>query len=484
MSGQTNFTPGRENAHDQAITELLSLIAKPPGARYHFGWQNGTFVEDDASGPYSESALRRADVAEARERDRDSRKGLVLWWKSIDGFDMDHFERVGRRFARQVAVDGLAQLIGVVRGAALIVKPDEELRRKIRLFKNIQATREAAFEFTGKGKYGGKDVPLRIGLGGLQDFTSEASENTHKRPKGYAPWRPHKKTTRLMFQVKQILDEYRDHLPLTARQIFYRMVAAYDYPKTENAANNLGEHLTRARRAEMIPFEHIRDDGISVMSHAHYTDENAFYKHIHDEGSAYKRDKLARQKMNIRVYCEAAGMMPQLERVCEPYSIPVYSCSGFDSVSAKYQLKEACWRAFVYQGRQTIVLHLGDYDPSGESIFEDGLVEDVHAFLERDVPHKDPSEVAVFERVALKPEHIERFNLPTAPPKSSDSRTKNWQGAATCQLEALPPDALAGLLDATIKTYLNLAVYERDLKAEEEERRRITRALPSAGDAA
>jgi hypothetical protein len=75
------------------------------------------------------------------------------------------------------------------------------------------------------------------------------------------------------------------------------------------------------------------------MDHAHYADENAFYEHIHDEGNAYKRDKLARQKLNIRVYCEAAGMMPQLERVCEPYSIPVYSCSGFDSVSAKYQLK-------------------------------------------------------------------------------------------------------------------------------------------------
>jgi hypothetical protein len=282
-----------------------------------------------------------------------------------------------------------------------------------------------------------------------------------------------------MFQVKQILEEYREHLPLTGRQIFYRMVAAYDYPKTERAANNLGEHLTRARRAEMIPFEHIRDDGLSVMAHAHYADENAFYKHIHDEGKSYTRDKLARQKMNIRVYCEAAGMMPQLQRVCEPYSIPVYSCSGFDSVSAKYELKEACWRAFVYQGRQTIILHLGDYDPSGESIFNDGLVEDVYAFLARDVPHKEPHEVATFERVALKVEHIERFNLPTAPPKSTDSRTKNWQGVATCQLEALPPDVLAGLLDATIKTYLNLAVYEQDLKAEEEERRRITKALPA-----
>jgi hypothetical protein len=188
--------------------------------------------------------------------------------------------------------------------------------------------------------------------------------------------------------------------------------------------------------------------------------------------------------MNIRVYCEAAGMMPQLEKVCEPYSIPVYSCSGFDSLSAKYQLKEACWRAFTYHGRRTVILHLGDYDPSGESIFSDGLVEDIHAFLTKDVPHKEPDEVAVFERVALTPGHIERFDLPTAPPKSTDSRTKNWQGEATCQLEALPPDVLAGLLDATIKTHINLAVYEQDLEAEEQERRRITKALPAVGGAA
>jgi hypothetical protein len=164
-------------------------------------------------------------------------------------------------------------------------------------------------------------------------------------------------------------------------------------------------------------------------------------------------------------------------------TIPVYSRSGFDSVSAKYQLKEACWRAFAYQGRQTVILHLGDYDPSGESIFNDGLVEDIYAFLARDVPHKEPHEVAVFERVALKVHHIERFELPTAPPKSTDGRTKNWQGGATCQLEALPPDVLAGLLEATIKTYLNLAVYEEDLRAEEEERRRITKALPAGSEA-
>jgi hypothetical protein len=453
------FTPGRETDLNEFVNAM-------------FG---GTFLSSDA--PYSASFAKRSAVAMARENDRDSRMPFTFVWKSPPGFDL---QRLGpaRHFARQVALDSLMEMVGAPRGAALTAKPDRALKAKIELFKDIQAAREAAFEFTGKGWYGGKDVPMRLGLGGLQDFTP-GREKTHKRPKGYAPWRPQKKTTRKMFQVMQILQEYQAHLPLTARQIFYRMVAAYDYPKTESAADSLNEYLVRARRAEMIPFEDIRDDGISVMDQAHYRDENAFYKHVHDEGKAYQRDKLARQNIDVRVYCEAAGMMPQLEKVCEPYSIPVYSCSGFDSLTAKHRLKEACWRAFVYKGRKTVILHLGDYDPSGESIFNDGLVEDIYAFLERDVPHKEPHEVAVFERVALKAEHIERFSLPTAPPKSTDSRTKNWQGAATCQLEALPPDVLAGLLDATVKTYLNLATLEQDRKAEEEERRRITKALPA-----
>ncbi len=145
---KTDFTPGREIDFSDLFPFCLA-----------------------GTGPYSENSYKRSQVAQAREHDRDSRKGPVLWWKSIDGFDMDHFERVGKRFARQIAVDCLAQMVGVERGAALTAKPDEELRRKIRLFKDIQATREAAFRFTGKGPYGGKDVPLRLGLGGIQDFT-------------------------------------------------------------------------------------------------------------------------------------------------------------------------------------------------------------------------------------------------------------------------------------------------------------------------
>ncbi len=56
-----------------------------------------------------------------------------------------------------------------------------------------------------------------------------------KRPKGYASWRPQKKSRIILEQVDEVLREYRAHLPLTVRQIFYRLVGAFSFPKTEQA---------------------------------------------------------------------------------------------------------------------------------------------------------------------------------------------------------------------------------------------------------
>lgn len=62
-------------------------------------------------------------------------------------------------------------------------------------------------------------------------------ENEHRRPRGYADWRPQQKTRELLAQVHGVLDEYADHLPLTVRQLFYRLVATVGYPKDERATN-------------------------------------------------------------------------------------------------------------------------------------------------------------------------------------------------------------------------------------------------------
>jgi len=258
------------------------------------------------------------------------------------------------------------------------------------------------------------------------------------------------------------------------------MVGAHNYPKDERAYERLTNILVRARRARLIPFEYIRDDGASVMRSDHYEDKEQFYGHIRSMGENYTRDKLARQGLDVRIYCEAAGMMPQIRLVSDDYSIPVYSCSGFDSLTAKYDLFTDVSRAHSWHGRRTVVLHLGDYDPSGESIF-DVIAEDVHTFLADAIPHKDPQDVALFKRVALTPAMVEAYSLPTAPPKSSDSRTRGWEGTQTCQLEALLPDTLADIIRENIEAFLSEEILDQDREFELEERRIIAKALPAPG---
>jgi hypothetical protein len=55
------------------------------------------------------------------------------------------------------------------------------------------------------------------------------------RPRGFIDWRPSAKSLALLDQVEAVLATYVEQLPLTLRQIFYRLVARYAYEKTERA---------------------------------------------------------------------------------------------------------------------------------------------------------------------------------------------------------------------------------------------------------
>lgn len=318
----------------------------------------------------------------------------------------------------------------------------------------------------------------------MSRVNSEVTASRHngrKRPKGYAEYRPRRETKIVLAQVDEVLWEYRAQLPLTVRQIFYRLVGAYGFLKTEQACERLGNYLVRARRARMIPFENIRDDSASVMNHLHFDGEEDFFAYVHRLGRDYKQNKLAWQDVEVRVHCESEGMMPQLHAALEPYSVPVYSCSGFDSLTARRDLARWCHDSLIYGGKTPIMVHLGDYDPDGESIF-DSLVEDVRDFLRVDAPHV--ADRAVFERAALTPDQVRRYGLPTAPPKKTSSRTKNWTGSATCQLEALSPDVLRRELVEKIETFLDLNYIEYATELEVTARRNIAGALPAPGGAA
>src|SRR5215472_17712700 len=68
------------------------------------------------------------------------------------------------------------------------------------------------------------------------------AERKHTRVRGFAEWSPHRKTRALLVHVNAVLHEYANHLPLTIRQIFYRLVGAHGYEKTEQAYDRLIEY--------------------------------------------------------------------------------------------------------------------------------------------------------------------------------------------------------------------------------------------------
>ena len=147
-------------------------------------------------------------------------------------------------------------------------------------------------------------------------------DNGRRRPRGYADWRPQPRTRVLLAQVAEILAEYRDHLPLTVRQVFYRLVAAHGYEKTERGYQRLCEHLVRARRARMIPFEHIRDDGVITISMDWFGSPEDFWDDAGRRARQYRRDRQAGQPRRLELWCEGAGMAPQLARVADEFSVP------------------------------------------------------------------------------------------------------------------------------------------------------------------
>lgn len=280
------------------------------------------------------------------------------------------------------------------------------------------------------------------------------------RVRGFAPWNPQRKTLVLLDQVKGILEEYRDHLPLTIRQIFYRLVGGHGYDKTENAYSRLCEALSRARRAHLIDFWAIRDDGVSTYAPSFWTGVDQVIQTVNGIADRYTLDRQGGQSVRLWVLCEAGGMAPMLARVANEYGVAVMSSGGFDSLTAKYRFAQE----LVEYGLAEI-LHIGDHDPSGVHLFK-ALAEDIQAMCYG----IDPESAPAFTRLAVTPEQVIELALPTAPAKVTDRRS--FEGE-TVQAEAIPPNVLTDILRQVIVSRQDANIRQAVIDQEIEDREEI-----------
>lgn len=106
----------------------------------------------------------------------------------------------------------------------------------------------------------------------------------------------------------------------------------------------------------------------------------------------FRLDRDEGQETKLIVWCEAAGMRPQLECVADGYGVLVFSSGGFDSLTEKHRFAEQVARS----ERPVEVLSVGDLDVSGAHM-PLALSEDVQAFVD------ELGGSATFTRLAVTP---------------------------------------------------------------------------------
>jgi hypothetical protein len=203
---------------------------------------------------------------------------------------------------------------------------------------------------------------------------------------------------------------------------------------------------------------------------------------IGDPGNDIRLNRRRGQNSYIELWCEAGGMAPMLAQMVRSRDVSVYSTGGFSSVTVTYEVA----RRVARRDLPTYFLHVGDYDPSGESIFT-SMSQDIGAFVAAEIDGyiygatgqvEDSEERPFFipQRVALTEEQVDEFDLPTAPPKASDSRSANWVGETT-QAEAMPPDLLERIVLQEIDGLTDQDALRRVRQEEREEKKRINAAV-------
>lgn len=220
--------------------------------------------------------------------------------------------------------------------------------------------------------------------------------------------------------------------------------------------------LNKARRASLVDMDAIRDDGFTSAAPVFFDGVDDFLATVAAWAGELRFDRQTGQSRRLALWCEAAGMVPQLERVAAPFGVGVYSSGGFDSLTDKHRIGRE------WSSTAITVLHLGDHDPSGVHCFS-ALEEDVVAFAR----HYGGGDIE-FVRLAVEPEQARQYGLPSAPPKATDRRS--FDGNETWQLEALDPHDLAEIVRGAIEARLDRALYGRVLA--EEEHARQGRAFP------
>jgi len=223
---------------------------------------------------------------------------------------------------------------------------------------------------------------------------------------------------------------------ITIRHLFYRLVGLGAVTKDERGYRALGRHLSKWRRSGAVAWSAFADPTRTYYGIRLFDDA---FQAIHNTVTTYRKDLWASQGYHVEVWSEKDAIISTVCDAVSDFGVRSYSCRGFSSLTGLYNAAEH-FQMMQQRGKEVVILHLGDHDPSGLAI-ERRVVRSLQ---------EDFDVTIKICRIAVTPDQIAEYNLPTRPPKATDTRGRGWVGGCV-EVDSMPMPALRSLLRRKIE---------------------------------
>jgi hypothetical protein len=242
--------------------------------------------------------------------------------------------------------------------------------------------------------------------------------------------------------------------PITGRGVGYQLFVRQLISSMEEMKGTVYRLLLQARERGTIPWNWIVDETRSLERVSTWEDPEAYAQCV---ARSYRRAFWNQQPARVEVWSEKGTIRGVLQPVLDAYAVGFRVLHGFSSATTLNEVAED------YDGRDLIVLYVGDYDPSGLYMSERDLPERLARYGGH---HVD------LRRIALTRAQVTDLPPFPAADKGRDTRYR-WfvekYGHRCWELDAMDPRVLRDCVEQSIIDFIDPEPWERCERVNEAE---------------
>jgi len=278
-----------------------------------------------------------------------------------------------------------------------------------------------------------------------------------------------KNALKMIGQCREIVAEYASAgLDLTVRQLYYQLVSRAYIPNNEKSYRRVVNTVSDARMTGDIDWNAIVDRTRNVQSNPHWSEPRDI---IRAAAHQFQYDKWLDQADRVEVWIEKDALTGVIAGICSELDVPYFSCRGYTSQSELWRGAQRVLECHRSLTQRTVILHLGDHDPSGIDMTRD-ITDRLEIFT--GFTHGDEFTV---ERIALNEEQVLLYNPPPNPTKMTDSRSDSYVeifGYQSWELDALDPTVLVNLIRDKVSVHRDDELWNDAVLEEEKAREQLS----------